>query len=149
MGAVDYLIAEQGLAAAREVVVTGGSAGGLATFLHVDRVAARIQRAAAARNLLLFAPPRGYTERAGYSSRSPGKKLGQRPSQISGSGSSECDPAGAGLVGALSRYLLKATTSRLLDMSWIPHLPSHPARELKRSSKVFWELDFAETRNRG
>ena len=38
--------AENGLAGATEFVLTGGSAGGLSTFLHADRVAARVKAAA-------------------------------------------------------------------------------------------------------
>lgn len=36
---LDYLAANAGFANATEVVVTGGSAGGLSTFLHADRIA--------------------------------------------------------------------------------------------------------------
>ena len=42
--ALDYLTT-RGLSNASELVVTGGSAGGLSTFLHADRVAARAPRA--------------------------------------------------------------------------------------------------------
>ena len=43
--ALEHLVADGGLADATELVVTGGSAGGLSTFLHADRVAAAAPRA--------------------------------------------------------------------------------------------------------
>lgn len=45
---LDELVAVHGLGNASEVVVTGTSAGGLSTILHVDRIAARILEAKAA-----------------------------------------------------------------------------------------------------
>ena len=40
-GILDFAVAN-GMADASELVVTGGSAGGLSTFLHTDRAAARV-----------------------------------------------------------------------------------------------------------
>ena len=40
--AMDYLLAHYGLGRARDLILYGGSAGGLATFLNADRVAARL-----------------------------------------------------------------------------------------------------------
>ena len=39
--ALDWLVSNKGLGNASELVVTGGSAGGLSTFLHTDRIASR------------------------------------------------------------------------------------------------------------
>ena len=39
---LDYLFAQHGLAGAELLVVNGGSAGGLSTFLHLDHIAARM-----------------------------------------------------------------------------------------------------------
>lgn len=39
---IDYALAELGLKEASELVVTGGSAGGLSTFLHLDHIAERM-----------------------------------------------------------------------------------------------------------
>ena len=50
--AVDWVAEHAGLADATEFVLTGGSAGGLSTFLHADRVAARV-RAVAPRTALV------------------------------------------------------------------------------------------------
>ena len=44
--ALDALFALHGLADAKEVLVTGGSAGGMAVFLHADRIAARVRMSA-------------------------------------------------------------------------------------------------------
>ena len=41
--AVDYAIQHLGMQQATEIVVTGGSAGGLAVFLHADRISKRVQ----------------------------------------------------------------------------------------------------------
>ncbi len=38
----DLLLADYGLSKAQLVILTGGSAGGLSTFLHVDHVASRL-----------------------------------------------------------------------------------------------------------
>ena len=54
-GVLDFAVAN-GLDKATEVVLTGGSAGGLSTFLHADRVAARSPAAAQVR----AAPVVGY-----------------------------------------------------------------------------------------
>lgn len=43
---LDLLFSSWGLDQATEVVLTGGSAGGLSTFLHVDHVAARVKAVA-------------------------------------------------------------------------------------------------------
>ena len=53
---LDHAISHLGLRDATEVVVTGSSAGGLASFLHVDRIAARV--GASARTVA--APSAGY-----------------------------------------------------------------------------------------
>ena len=42
-GVLDFAMAH-GMGDASELVVTGGSAGGLSTFLHTDRAAARIPK---------------------------------------------------------------------------------------------------------
>jgi hypothetical protein len=42
---IDHLLANHGLSEAQNVVVTGGSAGGLSTFLHLDHVAGRLPHA--------------------------------------------------------------------------------------------------------
>ena len=47
---LDFAVAH-GMNAADELVVTGGSAGGLSTFLHVDRAAARVPKGAKVRAL--------------------------------------------------------------------------------------------------
>ena len=39
---LDLLFAQYSLGKATQMIVTGGSAGGLSTFLHVDAVAARL-----------------------------------------------------------------------------------------------------------
>ena len=44
--ALDWAIENAGLTGATDFVLTGGSAGGLATFLHADRVAARVRSVA-------------------------------------------------------------------------------------------------------
>eukprot|EP00927_Polykrikos_kofoidii_P041022 TRINITY_DN3495_c0_g1_i1.p1 TRINITY_DN3495_c0_g1~~TRINITY_DN3495_c0_g1_i1.p1 ORF type:complete len:442 (-),score=35.85 TRINITY_DN3495_c0_g1_i1:169-1386(-) len=49
-----------GLNAATEFVLTGGSAGGLSTFLHVDRIADRLARQAPKCSLVRAAPVVGY-----------------------------------------------------------------------------------------
>jgi hypothetical protein len=51
---------EHGLDKATEFVLTGGSAGGLSTFLHADRVAARVRKAAPAATRIVAAPVVGY-----------------------------------------------------------------------------------------
>jgi len=51
---------KHGLADATELVVTGGSAGGLSTFLHVDRIAARMRASAPMCKLISAAPVVGY-----------------------------------------------------------------------------------------
>ena len=42
---IDALFDKHGFGQAKEVVLSGGSAGGLSTFLHLDRLAARIPEA--------------------------------------------------------------------------------------------------------
>jgi hypothetical protein len=42
---LDYLFAKHGLAGSELLVVTGGSAGGLSTFLHLDHIAGRMAAA--------------------------------------------------------------------------------------------------------
>jgi hypothetical protein len=49
-----------GLEQATEFVLTGGSAGGLSTFLHADRVAARVRARAPAATKVVAAPVVGY-----------------------------------------------------------------------------------------
>merc|ERR1719450_1528597 len=49
-----------GLNKATEFVLTGGSAGGLSTFLHADRIAERLAREAPACSLVRAAPVVGY-----------------------------------------------------------------------------------------
>ena len=56
---IEWAIAH-GLDKASEFVLTGGSAGGLSTFLHSDRVAAKVQAAAPACKKILAAPVVGY-----------------------------------------------------------------------------------------
>ena len=57
--ALDTLQQRFGLADARRLVVTGGSAGGLSTFLHVDRIADRLKAAQSTQAALIArkAPP--------------------------------------------------------------------------------------------
>ena len=43
---LDYAFQKLGMNNARQVVLTGGSAGGLSTFLHADYVAARVSKEA-------------------------------------------------------------------------------------------------------
>ena len=57
---LDYAFAHLGLERATEMVVTGGSAGGLSTFLHLDRVAARMERGAPACTRTTGAPVVGF-----------------------------------------------------------------------------------------
>eukprot|EP00040_Diaphanoeca_grandis_P008911 m.46851 g.46851 ORF g.46851 m.46851 type:complete len:406 (-) comp20351_c0_seq1:99-1316(-) len=52
---LDALISDWGLGDAKDVVLTGGSAGGLSTYLHLDRVAARLPQAT-----VVGAPNAGY-----------------------------------------------------------------------------------------
>ena len=49
-----------GLSNATEFVITGGSAGGLSTFLHADRAAARLQKEAPGCSTIRAAPIVGY-----------------------------------------------------------------------------------------
>lgn len=56
---VDFAM-KNGMTAASEFVITGGSAGGLSTFLHADRVAARLQAEAPACKKIRAAPVVGY-----------------------------------------------------------------------------------------
>ena len=42
---IDELLSKQGMGSVKELMVTGGSAGGLATVLHIDHVAARVAAA--------------------------------------------------------------------------------------------------------
>lgn len=57
---LDYAFKQLGLGDATEMVVTGGSAGGLSTFLHVDRVAARMRAGAPGCKRTTAAPVVGY-----------------------------------------------------------------------------------------
>lgn len=57
---LDYAFAKLGLDKATEMVVTGGSAGGLSTFLHVDRIAQRLKQGAPDCKLVTAAPVVGY-----------------------------------------------------------------------------------------
>ena len=59
---LDYAFAKLGMADATELVVTGGSAGGLSTFLHTDRIAARVRKGVKDPSKLLItaAPVVGY-----------------------------------------------------------------------------------------
>ncbi len=56
---VDWAM-EHGLKTATEFVLTGGSAGGLSTFLHADRVAARVEAEAPGCKKIRAAPVVGY-----------------------------------------------------------------------------------------
>lgn len=51
---------KNGLTKATEFVLTGGSAGGLSTFLHADRVAARLEAEAPDCKLIRAAPVKSY-----------------------------------------------------------------------------------------
>ena len=51
---------EHGLSEATEFVLTGGSAGGLSTFLHMDRVAAQIRQRSSTIQKIVGAPVVGY-----------------------------------------------------------------------------------------
>ena len=57
---LDYAFSHLGLGHATEMVVTGGSAGGLSTFLHLDRVAARMEQGAPACTRTTGAPVVGF-----------------------------------------------------------------------------------------
>ncbi len=57
---VDWAFEHGGLKDAEEFVLTGGSAGGLSTFLHADRVAARVAAEAPACKKVVAAPVVGY-----------------------------------------------------------------------------------------
>lgn len=57
---LDYAFAQLGLDQATEVVVTGGSAGGLSTFLHADRIADRVKAGAKDCKRTTAAPTVGY-----------------------------------------------------------------------------------------
>jgi hypothetical protein len=57
---LDHAFSALGLGDATEMVVTGGSAGGLSTFLHVDRVAARMKAGAPACKRTTGAPVVGF-----------------------------------------------------------------------------------------
>ena len=57
---IQYAIAKLGMGAALELVVTGGSAGGLSTFLHTDRVSARVRQAAPQLQKVRAAPVVGF-----------------------------------------------------------------------------------------
>jgi hypothetical protein len=52
---LDKLVADWGLGKASDVILSGGSAGGLSTYLHLDRVASRVPHAA-----VVGAPVAGY-----------------------------------------------------------------------------------------
>lgn len=58
-GVVDFALAH-GMKDATEFVITGGSAGGLSTFLHADRVAARLAKEAPRCGKVRAAPVVGY-----------------------------------------------------------------------------------------
>ena len=58
-GVYDTLLSQHGLASAATVVVSGCSAGGLAVFLHVDHLAAKV-RAANPGARVLGAPGAGF-----------------------------------------------------------------------------------------
>ena len=58
-GVIDWAM-QHGLKTATEFVLTGGSAGGLSTFLHADRVAARVQAEAPKCKKIRAAPVVGY-----------------------------------------------------------------------------------------
>ena len=47
---LDVLLVHFGMANAKRLVVSGGSAGGLSTFVHVDRIADRLWTAQAQQN---------------------------------------------------------------------------------------------------
>eukprot|EP01047_Picozoa_sp_COSAG01_P048819 COSAG01_NODE_4783_length_4747_cov_3.078959_3_plen_340_part_00 len=57
---LEYAFAHLGLGLATEVVVTGGSAGGLSTFLHVDRIAQRVKAGAKDCQVVTAAPVVGF-----------------------------------------------------------------------------------------
>jgi O-palmitoleoyl-L-serine hydrolase len=71
---LDELVANWGLASATSVVLTGGSAGGLSTFLHLDHVAARVSAVAPAARVVgepvcgFFVDPAGFGQNATYTS---------------------------------------------------------------------------------
>lgn len=58
-GVVDFAM-RMGMDKATEFVITGGSAGGLSTFLHADRVAARLKAEAPNCKIIRAAPVVGY-----------------------------------------------------------------------------------------
>ena len=58
-GVIDWAM-DHGLKTATEFVLTGGSAGGLSTFLHADRVAARVEAEAPKCAKIRAAPVVGY-----------------------------------------------------------------------------------------
>lgn len=69
---LDYAFQHLGLDKATELVVTGGSAGGLSTFLHVDRIAARMKASAPNCRLVTAAPVVGYfLDHANYAQLHP------------------------------------------------------------------------------
>lgn len=57
---LEYAFEHLGLAKATEMVVTGGSAGGLSTFLHVDRIAGQMRQRAPDCKRTTAAPVVGY-----------------------------------------------------------------------------------------
>lgn len=69
---LDYAFANLGLGQATELVVTGGSAGGLSTFLHVDRISGRMKKEAKNCKLITAAPVVGYfLDHANYQEEHP------------------------------------------------------------------------------
>jgi hypothetical protein len=67
---LDYLFAQHGLAGAELLVVNGGSAGGLSTFLHLDHIADRM-RAAGSGAVVRGQPVCGYFLDAGNDGSQP------------------------------------------------------------------------------
>ena len=57
---IEWAFKNAGLANATEFVLTGGSAGGLSTFLHSDRVAKRVREGAPGAMKIVSAPVVGY-----------------------------------------------------------------------------------------
>ena len=69
---LDYAFEHLGLDRATELVVTGGSAGGLSTFLHLDHIAERMKASAPSCALVTGAPVVGYfLDHANYAQLHP------------------------------------------------------------------------------
>jgi len=79
---LDYAFEHLGLGAATELVVTGSSAGGLSTFLHADRIAARLRGGAPNCTLVTAAPVVGYfLDHANFADEPAVQRTQQQPEE--------------------------------------------------------------------